>query len=160
MQLFVDLRYLFPPLVNLFFSVFRTSQFNIWIILEFDQYPFLKLTFLLIAILMLTLFLFTSITIELCFASTAYPIPFQFTFAARPITTKKRGKNMIKLLDPSKLSWTGRLQQTIAGCIDRSDRTLNSGELSALEAKGVDNCDIEIENLDCASQEVEVSALD
>ncbi|KAJ0038403.1 hypothetical protein Pint_22400 [Pistacia integerrima] len=32
--------------------------------------------------------------------------------------------------------------------------------LSALEANGVNNCKIEIENLDCASQEVEVSALD
>ncbi|KAJ0094511.1 hypothetical protein Patl1_15548 [Pistacia atlantica] len=75
------------------------------------------------------------------------------------------------------VSWisTGRLRQTVAGCIDRSDKTLNSGEvlrvkicpgftgegkLSALEAKGVDNCKIEIENLDCASQEVEVPIFD
>ncbi|KAJ0038777.1 hypothetical protein Pint_22399 [Pistacia integerrima] len=113
------------------------------------------------------------------------------------------------------ISWksTGRLQQTMAGCIERSGKTLHSGEvsrlkilpgfagegryfefqsklvpasidfakvsplcttlckdgvkvrtvehlLSALEAKGVDNCKIEIENLDCDSQEVEVPIFD
>ncbi|XP_044492945.1 probable UDP-3-O-acyl-N-acetylglucosamine deacetylase 1, mitochondrial isoform X2 [Mangifera indica] len=113
------------------------------------------------------------------------------------------------------ISWksTGRLQQTIAGCIEKSGKTLHSGEvskvkifpgfagegryfkfqsksvpasidfakvsplcttlckdgvrvrtvehlLSALEAKGVDNCKIEIENQDCDSQEVEVPILD
>ncbi|XP_044492178.1 probable UDP-3-O-acyl-N-acetylglucosamine deacetylase 1, mitochondrial isoform X2 [Mangifera indica] len=112
------------------------------------------------------------------------------------------------------ISWksTGRLQQTIAGCIEKSGKTLHSGEvskvkifpgfagegryfkfqsksvpasidfakvsplcttlckdgvrvrtvehlLSALEAKGVDNCKIEIENQDCDSREVECSTL-
>ncbi|KAK4850319.1 hypothetical protein QYF36_005639 [Acer negundo] len=113
------------------------------------------------------------------------------------------------------ISWksTGRLQQTLAGCIERSGKTLHSGEvstvriwpeyagqgryfvfqsklipasifftkesslcttlckdgfrvrtvehlLSALEAKGVDNCRIEIGNLDSENQEVEVPIFD
>ncbi|KAH7570881.1 hypothetical protein JRO89_XS05G0212300 [Xanthoceras sorbifolium] len=119
------------------------------------------------------------------------------------------------LKSSSIISWksTGRLQQTLAGCIERSGKTLHSGDvstvriwpeyagqgryfdfrsklipasidfvkesslcttlckdgfrvrtvehlLSALEAKGVDNCRIEIGNLDSENQEVEVPIFD
>lgn len=108
---------------------------------------------------------------------------------------------------------TGRLQQTLAGCIERTGKTLHSGKvstvklwpelagagryfnfrsnvipasinfaeesplcttlskdgfkirtiehlLSAMEGMGVDNCRIEIENLDPKDDEVEVGSFD
>ncbi|TYH57079.1 hypothetical protein ES332_D08G064400v1 [Gossypium tomentosum] len=93
------------------------------------------------------------------------------------------------------ISWktTGKLQQTLAGCIELSGKTRQSGKvskvkiwpgftgqgryfefhsnlipasidfiqtvehlLSALEAKGIDNCRIQIQSLDSEDTEVEV----
>ncbi|KAK1552110.1 hypothetical protein Q3G72_010497 [Acer saccharum] len=62
------------------------------------------------------------------------------------------------------ISWksTGRLQQTLAGCIERSGKTLHSGEVSTVriwpEYAGQGR--IEIGNLDSENQEVEVPIFD
>ncbi|KAJ0038776.1 hypothetical protein Pint_22398 [Pistacia integerrima] len=72
MQFFVDLRYLFPPLMNLIILALLKSHVNAWIMLEFDdEYLILKLLFLLLANFMLFLFLLTYINLRF----TAHPNP-------------------------------------------------------------------------------------
>ncbi|TXG57051.1 hypothetical protein EZV62_018364 [Acer yangbiense] len=139
-------------------------------------------------------------------------LPKTTTFLRSLTATKTNWNSTISSSQSLPLS-TGRLQQTLAGCIERSGKTLHSGEvstvriwpeyagqgryfvfqsklipasivfakesslcttlckdgfrvrtvehlLSALEAKGVDNCRIEIGNLDSENQEVEVPIFD
>ena len=72
MHFFIDLRFLFPPLVNLILFVFLTSHHakSYWNQDEILQYPILKLPFLMLSILLLLIILFTSIKLPL----TAKPI--------------------------------------------------------------------------------------
>ncbi|KAL5748359.1 hypothetical protein ACOSQ2_025656 [Xanthoceras sorbifolium] len=72
MHFSIDLRYLFPPLVNIFLFIFLTSQggssFYYWDqddAVDILQYPILKLPFFILAVLLLLFFLFTSIKLPL-----------------------------------------------------------------------------------------------
>ncbi|KAL5750794.1 hypothetical protein ACOSP7_025397 [Xanthoceras sorbifolium] len=76
MHFFIDLRYLFPPLLNLILFVFLTSHHgkSYWdqndTAIQILQYPIFKLPFFMLSILLLLIFLFTSIKLPL----TAKPI--------------------------------------------------------------------------------------
>ncbi|KAL5815066.1 hypothetical protein ACOSQ3_025861 [Xanthoceras sorbifolium] len=76
MHFFIDLRYLFPPLLNLILFVFLTSHHGKSYCDQHDtaiqilQYPIFKLPFFMLSILLLLIFLFTSIKLPL----TAKPI--------------------------------------------------------------------------------------
>ncbi|KAL5815054.1 hypothetical protein ACOSQ4_025695 [Xanthoceras sorbifolium] len=78
MNLIIDLRFVFPPLVNLILFLFLTSPYgksDNWELqdgtaFEILQFPISKLPFLMLLILLLLFFLFTSITLPL----TANPI--------------------------------------------------------------------------------------
>lgn len=100
MQFFVDLRYLFPPLMNLIILALLTSHVNAWIIFEFNgEHPILKLAFLLLAIFMLFLFLLTSITINLRF--TVHPITVRSGYFSAPLTLSL----LASILLPPPLFW-------------------------------------------------------
>ncbi|KAJ0038774.1 hypothetical protein Pint_22396 [Pistacia integerrima] len=91
-----------PPLMNNIILVFLTSQVNVRLIFELDdddEYPILKLLFLLLAILMLFLFLLTSITIHLRF--TAHPITVRSGYFSAPLTFSL----LVSILLPPPLFW-------------------------------------------------------
>ncbi|KAL5750793.1 hypothetical protein ACOSP7_025396 [Xanthoceras sorbifolium] len=69
MNFFIDLRYLFPPLVNLFSFLLFTSQGDE---VEILRYPISKLPFLMLFLLLLLIILFLSTSIKL--PLTAKPI--------------------------------------------------------------------------------------
>ncbi|KAJ0096262.1 hypothetical protein Patl1_15528 [Pistacia atlantica] len=85
--------------MNLIILFLLASHVNAWEIFEFDQYPILKLTFLLLALCMLFLFLLTSITINLRFS--ALPITVRSGYFSVPLTVSL----LATILLPPPLFW-------------------------------------------------------
>ncbi|KAL5817475.1 hypothetical protein ACOSQ3_025853 [Xanthoceras sorbifolium] len=87
MHLIVDLRYVFPPLINLMLLLFLTSENGSIFVLvntasKFDQYPFLNMALLVIAVFLFVVFLLTSIKLPL----TAHPITVRAGHFSGPLT--------------------------------------------------------------------------